>query len=83
MLAILGHLVTTAGLRWPGNIAYGVPFSDMKTGLAAFSTIPVVGTAQVILTLHALSAMFPPHLVGFYEVLVVFKGMISSLVFCI
>merc|ERR1712023_280880 len=40
MLAILGHLVTTAGARLPGDIAYGLPFADMKTGLAAFETIP-------------------------------------------
>ena len=32
MLAILGHLVTTAGWRLPGDIAYGLPFKDMKTG---------------------------------------------------
>merc|ERR1719454_2266490 len=40
MLAILGHLVTSAGVRLPGDIAYGLPFSSMKTGLAAFDTIP-------------------------------------------
>jgi hypothetical protein len=48
MLAILGHLVTTAGVRLPGEIAYGVPFSSIKTGLAAFDTIPAAGTAQLI-----------------------------------
>jgi hypothetical protein len=48
MLAILGHLVTTAGVRLPGEIAYGVPFSGIKTGLAAFDTIPAAGTAQLI-----------------------------------
>ena len=47
MLAVLGHLVTTAGVRLPGNIAYGVPFADMKTGLAAFDTIPIQGTFAV------------------------------------
>lgn len=48
MLAILGHLVTTAGVRLPGDIAYGLPFASMKTGLAAFDTIPAAGTAQVV-----------------------------------
>ena len=48
MLAILGHLVTSAGIRLPGDIAYGVPFSSMKTGLAAFDTIPAAGTFQII-----------------------------------
>mmetsp|Transcript_22804 Transcript_22804/g.38055 ORF Transcript_22804/g.38055 Transcript_22804/m.38055 type:complete len:124 (-) Transcript_22804:98-469(-) len=47
MLAILGHLVTTAGYRLPGDIAYGVPFSSMKNGLAAFDTIPAAGFAQL------------------------------------
>ena len=48
MLAILGHLVTSAGVRLPGDIAYGLPFSSMKTGLAAFDTIPAAGTFQII-----------------------------------
>eukprot|EP00607_Mallomonas_marina_P007472 CAMPEP_0182416786 /NCGR_PEP_ID=MMETSP1167-20130531/1139_1 /TAXON_ID=2988 /ORGANISM="Mallomonas Sp, Strain CCMP3275" /LENGTH=169 /DNA_ID=CAMNT_0024589853 /DNA_START=182 /DNA_END=691 /DNA_ORIENTATION=+ len=48
MLAILGHLVTSAGIRLPGDIAYGLPFSEMKTGLAAFETIPAAGIAQTV-----------------------------------
>ena len=47
MLAILGHLVTTAGVRLPGDIAYGTPFASMKTGLAAFDTIPAAGVFQI------------------------------------
>ena len=47
MLAILGHLVTSAGIRLPGEIAYGVPFSSIKAGLAAFDGIPLAGTAQI------------------------------------
>jgi hypothetical protein len=49
MLAILGHLVTTAGVRLPGEIAYGLPFSKVRTGLAAFEDIPGAGIAQIIL----------------------------------
>ena len=30
MLAILGHLVTSSGVRLPGEIAYGVPFSSVR-----------------------------------------------------
>jgi hypothetical protein len=48
MLAILGHLVTTAGVRLPGAIGV-CKFSEMKTGLAAFDTIPAAGIAQVIM----------------------------------
>ena len=47
MLAILGHLVTTAGYRLPGEIAYGLPFANVPTGLAAFDTIPGAGLAQL------------------------------------
>eukprot|EP00595_Chromulina_sp_UTEXLB2642_P003023 CAMPEP_0196761172 /NCGR_PEP_ID=MMETSP1095-20130614/335_1 /TAXON_ID=96789 ORGANISM="Chromulina nebulosa, Strain UTEXLB2642" /NCGR_SAMPLE_ID=MMETSP1095 /ASSEMBLY_ACC=CAM_ASM_000446 /LENGTH=174 /DNA_ID=CAMNT_0042110379 /DNA_START=139 /DNA_END=663 /DNA_ORIENTATION=- len=49
MLAILGHLVTTAGARLPGDIAYGVPFASIKTGLAAFNDIPLAGLFQIVL----------------------------------
>lgn len=49
MLAIVGHIVTTAGFRVGGDIAYGVPFSSVKSGLAAFETIPAAGVAQILL----------------------------------
>ncbi len=48
MLAVLGHIVTTAGVRLPGEIAYGVPFSSVKNGLAALDTMPLAGIAQII-----------------------------------
>lgn len=46
--AILGHLYTTAGLRLPGEVAFGVPFASVKSGLAALSDIPGAGIAQII-----------------------------------
>lgn len=48
MLAVLGHLVTTAGFRCSGDIAFGVPFSSVKNGLEAFNTIPAAGVWQII-----------------------------------
>eukprot|EP00596_Hydrurales_sp_CCMP1899_P007476 CAMPEP_0119045260 /NCGR_PEP_ID=MMETSP1177-20130426/38590_1 /TAXON_ID=2985 /ORGANISM="Ochromonas sp, Strain CCMP1899" /LENGTH=183 /DNA_ID=CAMNT_0007016757 /DNA_START=162 /DNA_END=713 /DNA_ORIENTATION=+ len=48
MLAVLGHMVTTAGYRCGGDIAFGVPFSSVKNGLAAIETIPAAGVAQII-----------------------------------
>lgn len=48
MLAILGHIVTTAGTRLPGNIAYDLPFTSVKSGLAAFDTIPAAGIMQLV-----------------------------------
>jgi hypothetical protein len=49
MLAILGHIVTAAGIRLPGEIAYGLPFADVKPGLGALDTIPIAGITQIIL----------------------------------
>ena len=47
MLAVLGHIVTTKGDRFPGDIAYGVPFSSMKNGLAVLDTLPKAGLLQL------------------------------------
>lgn len=45
---MLGHIVTAAGFRAPGDIAFGIPFSSVHGGLAAFDTIPAAGIAQII-----------------------------------
>jgi hypothetical protein len=58
MLAILGHLITSAGNRLPGDIAYGVPFSSVKAGLAAFDTIPAAGSLQLLLFIGLLEFGF-------------------------
>jgi len=49
MLAILGHITTSAGIRLPGDIASGLPFSSMRSGLAALETVPIEGICQIIL----------------------------------
>lgn len=56
MLAVLGHIVTTKGDRIPGELAYGIPFSSVKSGLAAFETIPVGGLVQILLFIGVLEA---------------------------
>jgi len=48
MLAVVGHLATTAGFRCSGEIAFGLPFSSVKNGLEAFNTIPAAGIWQII-----------------------------------
>jgi hypothetical protein len=48
MLAVIGHIDTTAGHRASGDIAFGIPFSSVKNGLAAFDTIPLLGVVQII-----------------------------------
>ena len=58
MLAILGHLVTAAGIILGGDIAPGLTFSQMKAGLAAFDTIPDAGIWQTVLFIGALELGF-------------------------
>jgi hypothetical protein len=58
MLAVLGHIVTTSGARLPGDIAFGVPFSSVKNGLAAFETIPFMGLAQIVIFIGFLESGF-------------------------
>ena len=58
MLAVLGHIVTTAGWRSPGEVAFGIPFSSVNAGLAAFDTIPAAGIAQIILFIGLLEFGF-------------------------
>jgi len=58
MLAVLGHIVTTAGVRLPGDIAYGIPFSSVKVGLKGLETIPAGGLVQIIMFIGLLEMGF-------------------------
>ena len=58
MLAFLGHVITAAGMRWPGEVAFGAKFADMKTGLAAFDTIPSAGIFQIVVFIGAMELGF-------------------------
>jgi len=50
MLAIVGHMVTTAGIRLPGAIdASGKTFASIPAGLAALREVPLFGLAQIAL----------------------------------
>eukprot|EP00607_Mallomonas_marina_P008759 CAMPEP_0182417698 /NCGR_PEP_ID=MMETSP1167-20130531/2131_1 /TAXON_ID=2988 /ORGANISM="Mallomonas Sp, Strain CCMP3275" /LENGTH=203 /DNA_ID=CAMNT_0024591415 /DNA_START=58 /DNA_END=669 /DNA_ORIENTATION=- len=48
MLAVLGHITTAAGVRFPAE-AGGVSYTDVKAGLAAFDSLPPAGVAQVLM----------------------------------
>jgi hypothetical protein len=49
MLAVLGHIVTTAGARLPGDIDFhGTSFASIPSGLAALETIPAAGVLQIV-----------------------------------
>ena len=52
MLAILGHIVTTAGVRVP------LGPNEVKTGLAAFDTLPTGGLAFTVATIGAIELGF-------------------------
>lgn len=48
MLAVVGYLVTEAGIRLPGDIALdGTKFTDVPSGFAAVSTLPGAGLLQL------------------------------------
>lgn len=52
MLAILGHIVTTAGARVP------LGPNEVKTGLAVFDTLPTAGLAFTVATIGAIELGF-------------------------
>ena len=49
-LAILGHLVTTAGYRLPTSLTPGYDLTNTKAGLAALTDLPVEAVFGTILT---------------------------------
>jgi len=52
MLAVVGYLVTYAGIRIPGNIDLsGTSFKSIDSGLAALDQIPSAGIAQLIVVI--------------------------------
>ena len=50
MLAIIGHVTTTAGVRLPGDIdLHGTSFASIGTGLKHVGDVPALGWAQIFL----------------------------------
>jgi len=50
MLAVLGHIVTTGGVRLPGDIDLeGTSFASIPTGIAGLSAVPTAGLLQIFL----------------------------------
>ena len=49
MLAVVGYLVTHAGVRLPGDIDFsGTSFTDIPSGFDAISAVPSAGLAQLV-----------------------------------
>jgi hypothetical protein len=59
-LAILGHIVTAAGIRLPGDISPGIPYASVPAGLAAFDVIPNAASFQIVVFIGLIEA-------GFYQ----------------
>ena len=57
-LAILGHLVTTAGYRLPTSLTPGYDLSTVKSGLAALTDLPVEAIFGTLLTVAAIEGGF-------------------------
>ena len=64
MLAILGHIVTAAGVRLPGDISPGVPFASIGSGLKALGDVPVGGLAQIVLFIGLIEAGYGYECLG-------------------
>jgi len=58
MLAILGHLVTTAGVRLPTSLTPGYDLSTVPTGLAALTTTPGFAIPATVLFVGAIEFGF-------------------------
>ena len=57
-LAILGHLVTTAGYRLPESLTPGYDLSKVPTGLAALSALPAEAIFGTLLTVALIEGGF-------------------------
>lgn len=65
MLAVLGHVVTTAGVRLPGDIDLsGTAFDSIPTGLAALSAVPSAGLLQIFAFIGFLEVAVMKDIVG-------------------
>eukprot|EP00814_Leptocylindrus_danicus_P011537 CAMPEP_0116004612 /NCGR_PEP_ID=MMETSP0321-20121206/698_1 /TAXON_ID=163516 /ORGANISM="Leptocylindrus danicus var. danicus, Strain B650" /LENGTH=209 /DNA_ID=CAMNT_0003472931 /DNA_START=5 /DNA_END=634 /DNA_ORIENTATION=+ len=65
-LACLGHIVTSAGLRLPGNISNeeGLAFADVPAGLKALSVMPGSGLLQIIIFIGILETAVMKDVTG-------------------
>jgi hypothetical protein len=65
MLAVVGYLVTEAGIRLPGDIDMsGDTFASMSGGFGAFDTISTAGLAQVFLFIGLLELAVMKDITG-------------------
>ena len=65
MLAVVGYLVSAAGIRLPGDIDYsGTSFASIPAGFPALTAIPKAGLLQIIAFIGLLELAVMKDLVG-------------------
>ena len=65
MLAVLGHIVTTAGVRLPGDIDYhGTSFESIPSGLGALTAVPAAGWLQMFFFVGTLELAIMKDITG-------------------
>ena len=65
MLAVVGYLVTDAGIRLPGDIDLsGTEFADIPSGFDAIGAIPAAGIAQLMAFVGFLEAFVMKDVTG-------------------
>jgi hypothetical protein len=65
MLAVVGYLVTEAGIRLPGTIDYsGKTFESIPGGFAAFKEIPAGGLVQLLFFVGVLESSVMRDITG-------------------
>ena len=51
MAATTGWIINEAGVTFPGDLAYGVPFKSLPKGIAAWDAVPNAGKLQILLAI--------------------------------
>jgi hypothetical protein len=65
MLAVLGHLVTAAGIRLPGDIDLaGTSFASIPSGFSALAAVPSAGFLQIFAFIGFLEVAVMKDVVG-------------------
>ena len=50
----LGVIVTEAGIRLPGNLAFDLPLADVAGGVDSYGEVPLAGWVQIVAFVAAL-----------------------------
>jgi hypothetical protein len=69
MLAVLGHIVTTGGVRLPGDIdLHGTSFASIPSGLEGLAAVPSAGLLQMFFFIGLLELAVMKDITGTGEV---------------